>query len=244
MGALVITHYQRILNYIKPDFVHVFVDGRIVEEGGPELAQRARGRRLRSVAYRRERRQPDGTDRDRDRPGDRLRLRIKYGFHDSDEAKDYFFKSGRGLSHELVEAISEHKNEPDWMRKFRLKCARLLPRPADARPGAATSPGSTSRTSTTTSSRPRSRPNSWEDLPADIKDTWDKLGHPRGGEEVPRRRRRPVRVRGRLPQAPGGAREAGRALPRHGLGPARARGASSSSTSGRSSRRTTTSSRR
>jgi Fe-S cluster assembly ATP-binding protein len=40
MGALVITHYQRILNYIKPDFVHVFVAGRIVEEGGPELAER------------------------------------------------------------------------------------------------------------------------------------------------------------------------------------------------------------
>jgi Fe-S cluster assembly ATP-binding protein len=40
MGALVITHYQRILSYIDPDFVHVFVDGRIVEEGGPELAQR------------------------------------------------------------------------------------------------------------------------------------------------------------------------------------------------------------
>ena len=40
MGALVITHYQRILNYIHPDFVHVFVDGRIVAEGGPELAER------------------------------------------------------------------------------------------------------------------------------------------------------------------------------------------------------------
>ena len=39
-GALVITHYQRILNHIKPDFVHVFVDGRIVEEGGPELAHK------------------------------------------------------------------------------------------------------------------------------------------------------------------------------------------------------------
>src|SRR5579871_2950429 len=38
MGALVITHYQRILNYIQPDRVHVFVDGRIVESGGPELA--------------------------------------------------------------------------------------------------------------------------------------------------------------------------------------------------------------
>jgi Fe-S cluster assembly ATP-binding protein len=40
MGALVITHYQRILNYITPDFVHVFVGGRIVEEGGPELAHK------------------------------------------------------------------------------------------------------------------------------------------------------------------------------------------------------------
>jgi Fe-S cluster assembly ATP-binding protein len=40
MGALVITHYQRILDYITPDFVHVFIDGRIVEEGGPELAHR------------------------------------------------------------------------------------------------------------------------------------------------------------------------------------------------------------
>jgi len=40
MGALVITHYQRILNYIKPDFVHVFVDGKIVEEGGAELAEK------------------------------------------------------------------------------------------------------------------------------------------------------------------------------------------------------------
>ncbi len=37
-GILLITHYTRILRYIKPDFVHVFVDGRIVEEGGPELA--------------------------------------------------------------------------------------------------------------------------------------------------------------------------------------------------------------
>jgi Fe-S cluster assembly ATP-binding protein len=38
LGALVITHYQRILNYIKPDFVHIMLDGRIVESGGSELA--------------------------------------------------------------------------------------------------------------------------------------------------------------------------------------------------------------
>ncbi|WP_040160919.1 Fe-S cluster assembly ATPase SufC [Mobilicoccus massiliensis] len=40
MGVVLITHYTRILRYIEPDFVHVFVDGRIAEEGGPELADR------------------------------------------------------------------------------------------------------------------------------------------------------------------------------------------------------------
>lgn len=38
-GVLMITHYQRILNYVKPEHVHVFAKGRIVESGGPELAQ-------------------------------------------------------------------------------------------------------------------------------------------------------------------------------------------------------------
>lgn len=40
LGVLLITHYTRILRYIKPDYVHVFVDGRVAEEGGPELADR------------------------------------------------------------------------------------------------------------------------------------------------------------------------------------------------------------
>jgi Fe-S cluster assembly ATP-binding protein len=40
LGILLITHYTRILRYIKPDFVHVFAGGRIVEEGGPELAEK------------------------------------------------------------------------------------------------------------------------------------------------------------------------------------------------------------
>ena len=39
-GLLLITHYTRILRYIKPDFVHVFVAGRVAEQGGPELAER------------------------------------------------------------------------------------------------------------------------------------------------------------------------------------------------------------
>ena len=40
LGILLITHYTRILRYITPDFVHVFVDGKIAEQGGRELADR------------------------------------------------------------------------------------------------------------------------------------------------------------------------------------------------------------
>jgi len=40
VGVLMITHYQRILDYVEPDRVHVMVDGRLVESGGPELAQK------------------------------------------------------------------------------------------------------------------------------------------------------------------------------------------------------------
>ncbi|WP_019588133.1 Fe-S cluster assembly ATPase SufC [Deinococcus apachensis] len=40
LGGLIITHYQRLLNYIVPDKVHIIVDGRVVQTGGPELAQK------------------------------------------------------------------------------------------------------------------------------------------------------------------------------------------------------------
>ncbi len=43
-GVLLVTHYQRILNYVKPDFVHVFMDGAIVRSGGPELAEELEAR--------------------------------------------------------------------------------------------------------------------------------------------------------------------------------------------------------
>ena len=55
MGILLITHYQRLLNHIKPHFVHIMMDGRIVQEGGPELAHRARSEGLRELCSRRDR---------------------------------------------------------------------------------------------------------------------------------------------------------------------------------------------
>ena len=236
MGALVITHYQRILDYMKPDHVHVFVGGRIVESGGAELAEK-----LEADGYDPFIPATAGTDGVMAQTETEIVQGIgsdygtKYGFSNPDEAEDYFFKSGRGLSHELVDAISAHKNEPDWMRKFRHKAldyflARPLPQwggepqrhrlrqhlllhQADRESGQVVG-GSAGR------------------HPGHL----GQARHPGGGEEVPRRRRRAVRVGGRLPQAPGGPRGEGRDLPRHGLGAARARGDRSRSTSGRSSR--------
>jgi Fe-S cluster assembly protein SufB len=98
----------------------------------------------------------------------------KYGFHDPE---NYVFKSERGLTPKVVEAISTHKNEPDWMRKFRLKSldyfrARPLP----------TWGGDVSRIdfdSIYYYIKPTEKQaNSWEDLPPDIKNTWDRLGIP------------------------------------------------------------------
>src|SRR5215212_3122328 len=103
-----------------------------------------------------------------------IRSDYKYGF---DDAENYFFKSGRGLSPELVANISEHKNEPEWMRKFRLKSleyfrARPLPDWGGDLSGI-------DFENIFYYIRPTEKQaNSWEDLPSEIKDTWDKLGIP------------------------------------------------------------------
>ncbi len=97
-----------------------------------------------------------------------------YGFHD---VENYVFKSERGLSAEVVAAISERKKEPEWMRKFRLKSLEyFFARPLPTWGGNLTEIDfdnifyyiqPTEKQAT-----------SWEDLPADIKNTWDRLGIP------------------------------------------------------------------
>ncbi len=106
-----------------------------------------------------------------------IRSEYQYGFANSDEAENYFFKSGRGLSHELVEAISEHKNEPDWMRKFRHKSLDyFLARPLPTWGG---NVAEIDFDNIYYYIKPTEKQASrWEDLPADILDTWDKLGIP------------------------------------------------------------------
>jgi Fe-S cluster assembly protein SufB len=98
----------------------------------------------------------------------------KYGFH---EKEDYFFKSGRGLSPELVAAISEHKNEPEWMRKFRLRSLEyFFARPLPEWGG---NVAEIDFDNIFYYIRPTEKQaKSWEDLPPDILDTWNKLGIP------------------------------------------------------------------
>src|ERR1700716_187694 len=99
---------------------------------------------------------------------------IKYGFS---VTEDYFFKSGRGVSHELVDAISSHKNEPDWMRKFRHKSLDyFLARPLPAWGG---NVAEIDFDNIFYYIRPTEKQaKSWEDLPPDIRNTWDRLGIP------------------------------------------------------------------
>jgi Fe-S cluster assembly protein SufB len=103
-----------------------------------------------------------------------IRSDYAYGFS---VPEDYFFKSGRGLSPELVAAISEHKGEPEWMRKFRLKSLDYF----NARPmpswGADLS-GIDFENIYYYIKPTENQADSWEDLPPDIKDTWDRLGIP------------------------------------------------------------------
>ena len=106
-----------------------------------------------------------------------IRDEYQYGFSNPDEAKDYFFKSGRGLSHELVEAISEHKGEPEWMRQFRHKSLDYFyARPLPAWGG---NVAEIDFDNIFYYIKPTEKQvDKWEDLPADILDTWEKLGIP------------------------------------------------------------------
>jgi Fe-S cluster assembly protein SufB len=102
---------------------------------------------------------------------------VKYGFSNPDEAGDYFFKSGRGISHEVVEAIAEHKDEPAWMRKVRHRALDyFFARPMPAWGGDLS--GIDFENIYYYIKPTEKQADSWEDLPADIKDTWDKLGIP------------------------------------------------------------------
>src|SRR5215204_1747266 len=99
----------------------------------------------------------------------------KYGFHD---AENYLYKAPKGLTRELVEQISEFKNEPQWMREFRLKSLDHFlarPMPKWGSPLLAEVDFDNIHYFVRASERAE---RSWDDVPEDVKDTFDKLGIP------------------------------------------------------------------
>ena len=101
----------------------------------------------------------------------------KFGFHDSE--KDYIFKAEKGLSRELVAQISEYKNEPQWMRDFRLKSLEQY----EARPmpkwggGGMLDEIDFENIHYFVRATDRAE-RDWDDVPEDIKNTFDRLGIP------------------------------------------------------------------
>jgi len=116
------------------------------------------------------------------------------------------------------------QGEPRWMRDYRLKALEIFEKKPMPNWGA-TSDRSTSRTSTTYVKPAANESKTWEDVPAEMKRTFDKLGIPEAEQKVPVGRGRAVRLGSRLPQDQGEPREAGRDLPLLRPRPQGARGA-------------------
>ena len=85
LGVLVITHYQRILNYIKPHYVHVMVDGRILLSGGARAGARSSKPRATTGCATRRRWGPD--EHHTPKIGVRDSYAEKYGFHDAEQLR-------------------------------------------------------------------------------------------------------------------------------------------------------------
>src|ERR671918_372758 len=99
----------------------------------------------------------------------------KYGFHD---AENYLYKAPKGLNREIVEKISEFKDEPEWMREFRLKALDHFlsrPMPTWGSPFLAEVDFDNIHYFVRASERAE---RSWDDVPEDVKNTFDRLGIP------------------------------------------------------------------
>ena len=142
----------------------------------------------------------------------------RFGFFDPES---YVFKAKRGLNEEIVREISFMKQEPDWVLKLRLRALSIFRKKPTPTWGADLSVIDFENIFYYLKASDKQGKN-WDEVPDDIKKTFDRLGVPRGRAQVPGGRLRAVRVRSRLPLPSRGAGEEGRHLPRHGL---RAQGA-------------------
>ena len=118
---------------------------------------------------------PEVLEEQRELAGINADYKEKFGFHDPETG--YAYKAPKGLSRELIESISEYKNEPQWMRDFRLKALdHFLERPVPQW-GANLNQIDFDDIHYFVRASEKAE-NKWEDVPEDIKNTFDKLGIP------------------------------------------------------------------
>ena len=145
--------------------------------------------------------------------------KYKLGWHDSTD--DYVYTPKKGLNEDVVRDISGQKDEPEWMTKFRLNALKRFERKPMLEWFAKNMPDIDFDDIYYYLKPTEGQVSDWDMLPEEHEEDLREAGHPRGRAQVPRRGHRAVRVRGRVPQEPGGPRAAGH--PVHEHGPARSR---------------------
>ncbi len=106
---------------------------------------------------------------------------VDRGIYDIKNKDNYDFKIKKGLTKEIIEEISKQKNDPDWMRKFRLKALEVYEKLELPTWGPDLSELDMDEIATYV--RPKTdMKNSWDDVPEDIKNTFDKLRNSRSGK--------------------------------------------------------------
>ena len=173
-GFLVITHYQRLLDYIKPDHVHVMADGKIVKSGGAELALELEEKRIRL-------------------PQNCLTLfkmnsetaTVKQVAFEKDDVGNFSFPeshkfdAGYGLTKDTVDYISKVKDEPAWVNEFRHKALETFeskPMPTNwATRDLENIDFDAIRYYLSDGAQPK---RSWDEVPPEVLETFDRLGVP------------------------------------------------------------------
>lgn len=108
---------------------------------------------------------------------------INRSIYDIKNKDDYDFKIKKGLTHEIIKEISKQKNDPDWMKEFRLKALEVYNKLELPTWGPDISELNMGDIATYV--RPKSKlNNSWEDVPDDIKNTFDKLRNSRSRKKI------------------------------------------------------------
>ena len=166
-AVLIITHNTRILKSLTVDYVHILVDGKIVKTGDAKLAEE-----IDKDGYAKFKRKKNKKMKKKTQVKD-----IDRNIYDIKNKDNYDFKMEKGINEEIVREISKRKNEPEWMLEIRLKALEEYNKLELPTWGPDLSDLNMEEIATYV--KPKSKMSSnWEEVPEDIKNTFERLGIP------------------------------------------------------------------